>query len=78
MRVHILERMKRLFILVLAAAQFVFFLIDSWPPSAVCWIRSLGGKLGLQNDLDGPYLGIAPTYKNCYSQFIGRYIAGWV
>jgi len=56
MRVQTLERMKRLFILVLAAAQFVFFLIDTWPPSAVCWLRSLGGKLGLQNDLDGPYL----------------------
>lgn len=56
MRVQTLERMKRLFILVLAAAQFVFYLIDSWPDSAVQWIRSLGGKLGLGNDLDGPYL----------------------
>jgi hypothetical protein len=56
MRVQTLERMKRLFILVLAAAQFVFYLIDSWPDSAVQWIRSLGGKLGLGNDLNGPYL----------------------
>lgn len=56
MRVQTLERMKRLFILVLAAAQFVFYLIDTWPDSAVQWIRSLGGKLGLDNDLDGPYL----------------------
>lgn len=56
MRVQTLERMKRLFVLVLAAAQFVFYLIDSWPESAVQWIRSLGGKLGLDNDLDGPYL----------------------
>lgn len=56
MRVQTLERMKRLFILVLAAAQFVFYLIDSWPDSAVQWIRALGGKLGLTNDLDGPYL----------------------
>lgn len=56
MRVQTLERMQRLFLLVLAAAQFVFWLIDTWPPSAVLWIRSLGGKLGLQNDLDGPYL----------------------
>lgn len=55
-RVQTLERMKRLFILVLAAAQFVFYLIDSWPDSAVQWIRYLGGKLGLGNDLDGPYL----------------------
>lgn len=56
MRVQTLERMKRLFILVLAAAQFVFYLIDAWPDSAVQWIRALGGKLGLDNDLDGPYL----------------------
>ncbi|MCB0154689.1 MAG: hypothetical protein KDF65_07820 [Anaerolineae bacterium] len=56
MRVQTLERMKRLFFLVLAAAQFVFYLIDTWPPRAVRWIRQLGGKLGLANDLDGPYL----------------------
>lgn len=56
MRVQTLERMKRLFILVLAAAQFVFFIIDTWPQPAVQWIRTLGGKLGLDNDLDGPYL----------------------
>lgn len=56
MRVRKLERMKRLFILVLLAAQFVFFLIDSWPEPAVQWVRSLGGKLHLNNDLDGPYL----------------------
>ena len=56
MRVQTLESMKRLFILVLAAAQFVFYLIDTWPPRAVQWIRYLGGKLGLVNDLDGPYL----------------------
>lgn len=55
-RLQTLERMKRLFILVLAAAQFVFYLIDTWPPRAVRWIRFLGGKLGLANDLDGPYL----------------------
>ena len=56
MRVQTLARMQRLFILVLAAAQFVFFLIDAWPPSAVHWLRRLGGKLDLANDLDGPYL----------------------
>jgi len=66
MRVQTLERMKRLFILVLAAAQFVFYLIDSWPDSAVQWIRYLGGKLGLDNDLDGPYLvlrGLAALFQ---------------
>lgn len=56
MRVQSLEAMQRLFVLVLAAAQFVFYLIDSWPPRAVLWVRELGGKLGLANDLDGPYL----------------------
>lgn len=56
MRVQTLERMKRLFLLVLAAAQFVFYLIDTWPAPAVRWLRSLGGKLHLNHDLDGPYL----------------------
>jgi hypothetical protein len=56
MRVQSLQAMQRLFILVLVAAQFVFYLIDTWPPQAVLWVRYLGGKLGLANDLDGPYL----------------------
>jgi hypothetical protein len=56
MRLQSLQAMQRLFILVLAAAQFVFYLIDTWPPHAVLWVRYLGGKLGLANDLDGPYL----------------------
>lgn len=66
MRVQTLERMKRLFILVLAAAQFVFFLIDTWPQPAILWLRYLGGKLGLDNDLDGPYLvlrGLAALFQ---------------
>jgi hypothetical protein len=66
MRVQTLERMQRLFILVLAAAQFVFFLIDTWPQPAILWLRSLGGKLGLDNDLDGPYLvlrGLAALFQ---------------
>ncbi len=56
MRVHTLERMKRLFLLILAAAQFIFYLIDTWPAPAVQWLRTLGGKLHLTNVLDGPYL----------------------
>lgn len=66
MRVQTLERMRRLFLLVLAAAQFVFYLIDTWPAAAVQWIRYLGGKLGLDNDLDGPYLvlrGLAALFQ---------------
>ncbi len=56
MRVQTVERMRRLFALVLVAAQFVFYLIDSWPPVAVQWLREVGGKLGLGTDRDGPYL----------------------
>jgi len=56
MRVRTLERMRRMFVLVLLAAQFVFYLIESWPPVAVQWLRRLGGKLGLGTDRDGPYI----------------------
>lgn len=56
MRVQTVERMRRLFALVLVAAQFVFYLIERWPPVAVQWLREVGGKLGLGIDRDGPYL----------------------
>jgi hypothetical protein len=56
MRVRSLERMRRLFILVLLAMQFVIHLMERWPKVAVRWLRQLGGKLGLQIDRDGPYL----------------------
>jgi len=56
MRVQLLARMRRLFVLVLVAAQFVFHLSETWPPVAVTWLRLLGGKLGLQIDRDGPYI----------------------
>ena len=56
MRVRTLARMRRLFVLVLVAAQFVFYLMETWPPAAVTWLRLLGGKLGLQIDRDGPYI----------------------
>ena len=55
MRVHTLDRMRRLFALVLLAAQIVFVVADQWPPKAVLWLRQLGGKLGLSSDRDGPY-----------------------
>jgi len=48
--------MRRLFALVLAAAQFVFYLMRRWPRKAVYWLRKLGGKLGLKTDRDGPYI----------------------
>lgn len=56
MRVRSLERMRRLFVLVLLAMQFVMHLMERWPKAAVRWLRQLGGKLGLQIDRDGPYL----------------------
>lgn len=56
LRVRTVERMRRIFALVLLAAQFVFFLAKRWPPKAVLWLRKLGGKLGLKSDRDGPYI----------------------
>jgi len=56
LRVQTVERMRRIFALVLVAAQFVFSLIKRWPPKAVLWLRKLGGKLGLKTDRDGPYI----------------------
>jgi hypothetical protein len=55
MRVHTLDRMRRLFAIVLLSAQFVFVIDVHWPPKAVLWLRLLGGKLGLPTDRDGPY-----------------------
>jgi hypothetical protein len=55
LRVQTVERMRRLFALVLAAAQFVFHLMHHWPRKAVYWLRKLGGKLDLKSDRDGPY-----------------------
>jgi hypothetical protein len=56
MRVHTLDRMRRLFAIVLLSAQIVFVIGVHWPPKAVLWLRQLGGKLGLAADRDGPYL----------------------
>ena len=55
MRVRTLDRMHRLFAIVLLAAQIVFVVANRWPPNAVLWLRQLGGKLGLSSDRDGPY-----------------------
>ena len=56
LRMPPLERMRRLFILVLLSAQFVCFLDRTWPQAAVLWLRLLGGKLDLPQDREGPYL----------------------
>jgi hypothetical protein len=59
MRVQTLERMRRLFVLVLLAALFMYHIAHAWPQHMVLWLRRLGGKLGLSSDLDGPYLLLA-------------------
>jgi hypothetical protein len=55
MRVHTLDRMRRLFAIILLSAQIVFVIAIHWPPKAVLWLRQLGGKLGIASDRDGPY-----------------------
>ena len=55
MRVQTVDRMRRLFAVVLMAAQIVFVISEQWPPKAVLWLRQLGGKLGILTDRDGPY-----------------------
>jgi len=68
LRVHTVERMRRLFAMVLLAAQFVFVLSVTWPPKAVLWIRLLGGKLNNVSDRDGPYWllrGLAAVITTC-------------
>jgi hypothetical protein len=59
MRVQTLERMRRIFVMVLLAALFVYHIAHSWPRPMVLWLRHLGGKLGLPHDLDGPYVLLA-------------------
>jgi hypothetical protein len=59
MRVRTLERMRRVFVLVLLAALFVYHIGHVWPYKAVLWLRRLGGKLGRSTDLDGPYVLLA-------------------
>lgn len=58
-RVQTMERMRRIFVLVLVAALFVYHINHSWPQCAVLWLRQLGGKLGLLSDCDGPYILMA-------------------
>lgn len=59
MRVQTLERMRRLFVLVLLATLFVYHVDHTWPQHMVLWLRLLGGKLGLSSDRDGPYVLLA-------------------
>ena len=68
LRVHTVERMRRLFAMVLLAAQIVFVISETWPPKALRWIRQLGGKLNNPADRDGPYWllrGLATVISTC-------------
>jgi hypothetical protein len=57
--VRTLERMRRIFVLLLIAALFVYHAAHSWPQSMLLWLRRLGGQLGLPSDRDGPYVLLA-------------------
>ena len=59
MRVQTVERMRRLFVMVLLAALFVHRVAHTWSHRMVLWLRRLGGKLGLASDRDGPYVLLA-------------------
>lgn len=41
------ERMRRIFIMVLLAALFVYHIAHAWPERMVLWLRHLCGKLDL-------------------------------
>jgi hypothetical protein len=58
-QVRTLERMRRIFVLILLAALFVYHIDHVWPQSMLLWLRRLGGKLGHISDLDGPYILLA-------------------
>jgi hypothetical protein len=58
-RVQTMERMRRIFVLVLLAALFVYHVAHAWPQHMVLWLHRLGGKLGLSSDRDGPYVLLA-------------------
>jgi hypothetical protein len=57
--VRTLERMRRIFVLLLIAALFVYHTAHSWPQHMLLWLRRLGGQLGLPTDLNGPYVLLA-------------------
>ena len=59
MRVQTMERMRRIFALIVIAALFVYHIAHAWPQHMVLWLRRLGGKLGRLSDLDGPYVLLA-------------------
>lgn len=59
MRVQTMERMRRIFALIVIAALFVYHIAHAWPQHMILWLRRLGGKLGRLSDRDGPYVLLA-------------------
>ena len=53
--VRSLDRMQRIFILVLWAMHFVTHVLAVWPQEIVAWFQFLGGKFGRQQDRNGLY-----------------------
>lgn len=59
LRVRTLERMRRVFVLVLWAALFVYHVGATWSAPAVRWLCLLGGQLTQPGTPCGPYLLLA-------------------
>lgn len=58
-QVHTLERMRRLFVLVLLAALCVYHVGATWSAPAVRWLCALGGQLAPPSAPGGAYLLLA-------------------
>jgi hypothetical protein len=75
--VQTLERIRRVFVLLLLAVLFVYHVAHTWPRDRRAWLRYLGGKLGTSSDRDGPYLllaGIQAVFVTCATKhFAARY-----
>lgn len=66
-QVQTLERQRRTFVLVLAAALFVLRLPGVWSAATIAWLRALGSSLvGTRMDRKGPYallLGLQSVFS---------------
>jgi len=65
--------MRRVLVLVLLAALFVYCIDQTWPRPVVLWRRQLGGKLGLTSDADGPDVLLAGITAVCITLATIRY-----
>jgi len=75
MRVETLERMRRLFLFVLLAAQFVCHIDRNWNAQAVRWLRLLGDKLDVESDREGLYIllrGIGAVWQAAATMTFAR------